>query len=143
MGEHPGSLTWGSYVTAHAQAGRSGMCGTTGTGSTRDMRPASCGTGAVRSGLCWIRSPLRAAVVGGFPPAACSELLRLHGFPCGGPLACCRAPRLVAYRVDEDEQDGEEESEERDGDHERHLNEKDPRKSEGQSLGYTDDALRA
>jgi len=81
------------------------------------------------------------------PPAVCSELLRLHGFPCGGPLACCRAPRLVAYRVDEDEQDGEEdgeeESEERDGDHERRLNEKDPRKSEGQSLGYTDDALRA
>ena len=80
------------------------------------------------------------------PPAACSELLRLHGFPCGGPLPCCRAPRLVAYRVDEDEQDGEEdgeeESEERDGD-ERRLNEKDPRKSEGQSLGYTDDALRA
>ena len=70
----------------------------------------------------------------------CSEVLRV--LSCGGPLACCRAPRLVAYRVDEDEQDGEEdgeeESEERDGDHERHLNEKDPRKSEGQSLGCTD-----
>ena len=59
--------------------------------------------------------------------------------PAGGPLACCRAPRLVAYRVDEDEQDGEEdgeeESEEWEGDHERRLNERGPRKSGGQSLG--------
>jgi len=80
-----------------------------------------------------------------------SAVLSLSKGPAGGLLGATPSARLslrlsacvLAYRVDEDEQDGEEESEERDGDHERHLNEKDPRKSEGQSLGYTDDALRA
>ena len=84
-----------------------------------------------------------------------SGVLSLSKGPAGGLLGATPSARLslrlsacvLAYRVDEDEQDGEEdgeeESEERDGDHERHLNEKDPRKSEGQSLGYTDDALRA
>ena len=83
-----------------------------------------------------------------------SAALSLSKGPAGGLLGATPSARLslrlsacvLAYRVDEDEQDGEEdgeeESEERDGD-ERRLNEKDPRKSGGQSLGYTDDALRA
>jgi hypothetical protein len=55
MGEYPGSLTWGSYVTAHAQAGRSGMCGTAGTGPARDMPAAGFvrqGAGVVREAAC-------------------------------------------------------------------------------------------
>ena len=76
-----------------------------------------------------------------------SAVLSLSKGPAGGLLGATPSARLslrlsacvLAYRVDEDEQDGEEggeeESEEREGDHERRLNERGPRKSGGQSLG--------
>ena len=33
------------------------------------------------------------------PPAVCSELLRLHGFPCGCPLACSRIAWMKTNRM--------------------------------------------